>query len=37
MRLIQHVSENLSLNQGCSQKYNNKETIHVDNTKNKPW
>ena len=26
-----HVSENLILNQGCSQKYNNNENIHVDN------
>ena len=27
MRLIHHVSENLILNQGCSQKYNNKQKI----------
>ena len=31
MWLIHHVSENLILNQGCSQKYNNNENIHVDN------
>ena len=33
MWLIHHVSENLILNQGCSQKYNNNEDIHVDNRK----
>ena len=33
MRLRHHVSENLIVNQGCSQKYNNNENIHVDNTK----
>ena len=32
MRLIHHVSENMILNQGCSQKYNNNENIHVDKT-----
>ena len=31
MRLIHHVSENLILNQGYSQKYNYNENIHVDN------
>ena len=31
MRLIHHVSEYLIFNQGCSQKYNNNENIHVDN------
>ena len=29
----QHVSKNLILNQGCSQKCNNNENIHVDNNK----
>ena len=33
MWLIHHVSENLILNQGCSQKYNYNENIHVDNNK----
>ena len=33
MWLIHHVSENLILNQGCSQKYNFNENIHVDNNK----
>ena len=33
MWLIHHVSENLILNQGCSQKYNYNENIHVDNIK----
>ena len=33
MRFIHHVSENLILNQGCSQQYNNNENIHVDNSK----
>ena len=33
MWLIHHVSENLILNQGCSQKYNYNEIIHVDNNK----
>ena len=33
MWLIHHVSENLILNQGCSQKYNYIENIHVDNNK----
>ena len=28
-----YVSENLILNQGCSQKYNYNENIHVDNNK----
>ena len=31
--IVHHVSENLILNQGCSQKYNNNENIHVDNNK----
>ena len=31
MWLIHYVSENLILNQGCSQKYNYNENIHVDN------
>ena len=31
MWLIHHVSENLILNQGCLQKYNYNENIHVDN------
>ena len=30
MWLIHHVSKNLILNQGCSQKCNNNENIHVD-------
>ena len=30
---IHHVSENMILNQGCSEKCNNSENIHVDNTK----
>ena len=30
MRLIHHVSKNLILNQGCSQKCHNNENIHVD-------
>ena len=33
MWLIHHVSENLILNQGCLQKYNYNENIHVDNNK----
>ena len=33
MWLIHHVSENLILNQECSQKYNYNENIHVDNNK----
>ena len=33
MWLKHHVSENLILNQGCSQKYNYNENIHVDNNK----
>ena len=33
MWLMHHVSENLILNQGCSQKYNYNENIHVDNNK----
>ena len=33
MWLIHHVYENLILNQGCSQKYNYNENIHVDNNK----
>ena len=33
MCLIHHVSENLILNQGCSQKYTYNENIHVDNNK----
>ena len=33
MWFIHHVSENLILNQGCSQKYNYNENIHVDNNK----
>ena len=33
MWLIHHVSEILILNQGCSQKYNYNENIHVDNNK----
>ena len=33
MWLIHHVSENLNLNQKCSQKYNYNENIHVDNNK----
>ena len=33
MWLIHHVSENLILNQGCSQKYNYNENMHVDNNK----
>ena len=33
MWLIHHVSENLILNQGCSQEYNYNENIHVDNNK----
>ena len=33
MWLIHHVAENLILNQVYSQKYNNKENIHVDNNK----
>ena len=33
MWCIHHVSENVILNQGCSQKYNNNENIHVDNNK----
>ena len=33
MRLIHHVSKNLILNQGCSQKCNNNENIHVDSNK----
>ena len=33
MLVIHHVSENLILNQGCSQKYNYNENIHVDNNK----
>ena len=28
-----HVSENLILNQECSQKYKNNENIHANNTK----
>ena len=28
---IHHVFKNMILNQGCSQKYNNNENIHVDN------
>ena len=31
MWLMHHVSENLILNQECSQKYNNNENIHVNN------
>ena len=31
--LIHNVSRNLILNQGCSEKYNNTENIHVDNNK----
>ena len=31
MWLIHHVSDNLILNQGYSQIYNNNENIHVDN------
>ena len=31
MLLIHHVSENRILNQGCSEKYNYNENIHVDN------
>ena len=31
MVLIHHISENLILNQGCSQKYKNYENIYVDN------
>ena len=30
---IHHVSENLILNQGCSQKYNYNENIHIHNYK----
>ena len=33
MWLIHHVSENLIMNQGCSQKYNYNENIHVDSNK----
>ena len=33
MWLIHHISENLILNQGCSQKYYYNENIHVDNNK----
>ena len=33
MRLIHHVSKNLILNQGCSQKCHNNENIHVDSNK----
>ena len=33
MWLIHHVSENLILNQGYSQKYNYNENILVDNNK----
>ena len=33
MGLIHHVSENLLLNLGCSQKYIYNEHIHVDNNK----
>ena len=36
MWLIQHISENLIINQGCSQKYNNNENIYVDNNKIEP-
>ena len=33
MRLIHHVSKNLILNQGCTQKCHNNENIHVDSNK----
>ena len=33
MRLIHHLSENLILNQGCSQKYNYNVNVHIDNNK----
>ena len=33
MWLIHNISENLILNQTCSQKFNNNENIHVDNNK----
>ena len=33
MWLINHVSDNRILSQGCAQKYNNNENIHVDNNK----
>ena len=33
MRLIHHVSKNLILNQGCSQKCHNNENILVDGNK----
>ena len=32
MWIIHHASKNLILNQGCSQKYNNNENIHVNRT-----
>ena len=31
MWLIRHVSENLMLNRGCSNKYNHNENAHIDN------
>ena len=31
MWFIHHIYKNLILNQGCSQKFNNNENIHVDN------
>ena len=33
MRLIHHVSKNLILNQGCSQKCHNNDNTHVDSNK----
>ena len=35
MGAIHNVSENLILNQGCSQKCNDNENIHVNNNNNK--